>query len=130
MFVRRRGIPEHLGDIPGTVGIENQQAVALLQQLAMRAQHRLRRGTLQESARRRVDRRAQEVVRGRVADVQLDARIERGKVHQVGLPEAALLRGRLGRERFNAQFGHGPHRLDAEYSGPGLGRGGADQQYD
>src|ERR1700691_2629312 len=91
-------------------------------------QHRLRRGTLQEGARRGVNRRTQEVIRGGVADVQLDARIERGDVHQVGLAEAALLRGWLRCERFDAQLGYGPHRLDTENARPGLGHRGAHQQ--
>ena len=73
------------------------------------------------------NRRAQEVVRGGVADVQVEARIERGKIYQVGFPEAAVLRGGFGRQRCGAQFGYRPH-LEAEDAGPGLRHGGAGEQ--
>jgi len=51
MLVRRGSVPEYFGDIPGPIGIENQQTVALLHQFAMGAQQSVRRGALQEGAR-------------------------------------------------------------------------------
>jgi hypothetical protein len=51
MFVRRRSVPEYLRDIPGAIGIEDQKAVALLQQIALRAQQGFGRGAFQEGAR-------------------------------------------------------------------------------
>ena len=94
----------------------DQQAVALLLQLLVDADQRLRRGPLQVRLRGRVERRAQEVVVGRVADVELDRRVERGEVDQVGLAELALLLRRLRGEGLLAQLVDRPQRLDRNVS--------------
>ena len=71
-------------------------------------------GPLQESARRSVNRSAEEVVGGGVADVELDARVERRDIHQVRPAKVARLPRRLGGERFRAQCRNRPHRDDAK----------------
>ena len=84
----------------------------------MGAQERLGSRTLQEGARRRVDRRAQEIIGGSVTNIELDARVELRDVDEVGRAERSLFVRRLGRERFRAQFRNGADGCDAEDARP------------
>src|SRR5262245_47313705 len=67
-----RGVPENLGDIPRAVGVMNQEPVAELLDLAMRADERLCGGALHERSRLSVDRRAEKIVAGGVANVEMN----------------------------------------------------------
>src|SRR6185295_16936520 len=71
-----RGVPEDLRDVPGPVRIVDQEPEAERLEIAVHLGERLGRRTLQERARLFVDRRAEEVVRGRVPDVELDRGVE------------------------------------------------------
>jgi len=68
----------------------DQEAIALLLQAAMGLRQGFRRRSLQEGAGGGVERRADEVVRRGVADVELDGGVEGRQVDEVGR-EAALL---------------------------------------
>jgi hypothetical protein len=66
------------------------------------------------NARRSVHRRAQEIIDGGVADLQLDPGIEPGQIDEIRLAKITLLLRRMRRQRFGAQLRHRPHRGDAE----------------
>ena len=74
---RRSGIPENLGDIPGAIGVVDQQTVAERLEFLLRSLQSFRGWALHEGASLRVYRRAQEIVGLRVADVEMKFRIER-----------------------------------------------------
>ena len=90
----------------------DQQAIALIGQLLVHADQSLGGGTLQKGFGRLVERRAQEVVGRRVADVELDRIIKLHQLHKIRFGERAALRRRRGGERFAADFGDGATRLD------------------
>ena len=71
----------------------------------------LRRRALQEGAGGGVERRAEEVVRRGVADVELDGGVEGRQVDEVGLAELARLGGRAGGQGLGAELGDGAGRL-------------------
>eukprot|EP01136_Pigoraptor_vietnamica_P030520 Opistho-1_new@89877 len=81
---RRGRIPEHLGDVPGAIGVMDQQAEALRRQRPVDPRQRLRRRTLKERARPLIDLLAEEVVGSGIADVEPDRRIERADRDQFG----------------------------------------------
>ena len=56
----------------------------------------------------------QKIVRGRVADVELDRGIEVDQLHQIGFEESSLLRRWLCHERFCPQLLHRTQRRDTE----------------
>jgi hypothetical protein len=63
----------------------NQQAIALARERAVDAHERFGGGSLQVCGGARVDGRAEEVVRGRVANVELDRRIELRELDQIDI---------------------------------------------
>src|SRR5215467_8141688 len=115
-FVGWRAVPKHFCDIPGAVGIVDQQAVAHGVQLLMGAQQRFRGGALHESLRLPIKDSAHEIVGRGVADIELDGGIERRKLYQIGLAEIAGFRGRLCRHRPAAQLLDWFERLDMSAS--------------
>ena len=64
--------------------------------------------------RRFVERRREEIVRRRVADVELDRIIETNQFDKIGLAEIAFFFGRFGTEGRAAKLGDGVPRLDLE----------------
>ena len=111
---RRRRFPEDLRDPPRAIGIVNQQPIALTRERAVDAQECFSCGPLQVCGRPRVDRRAQEVVGGRVTNVELDRRIELRELDQIDAAELTRFGRRLCRECLRAQLGHRSLRCDAE----------------
>src|SRR5262245_1526986 len=109
-----RRLPEHLGHVPGPVGVVDEQAVALLGESMVRAHQRLGRRALQEGARRLVDRRLQEVVRRGVAHVEPDRRIEGGDLHEIALVEVAVFFRWRGGQRLAPQLLDWSMELDRE----------------
>jgi hypothetical protein len=80
----------------------------------MDAHERFGGGSLQVRGRARVYRRAQEVVGGRVADVELDGGIELGELEQIRAAKPARLGWRPRGERLGAQLRYRPLRRDAK----------------
>src|SRR5215211_6300145 len=69
----------------------------------MRTHHRLGGGTLEEGAWLVVEAGAEKVVGRRVADLELDARIERHELHEIVRRERARLYRRRAGQRFGAE---------------------------
>ena len=106
----RRGVPEDLGDPPGAVAIVDAHPVARAPEGRVHPHQGLGHGALEEGPGLAVDRRVQEVVRGGVADVQLDRGVEGGDIHQVRR-QAAGGHGRgHGLPRFGDQDAQGGNR--------------------
>jgi hypothetical protein len=95
----------------------DQYAVSVPREFSVRSHQRFGCGPLEKSARLRVQGRGQEVVCGRVADIQLDPRLKRGKLHQIRRQEIAVFLGWLDCQRFPAEFLYGPEWLDAKDTG-------------
>ena len=115
VLLRRRRVPEHLGDRPRPVGVVDQQPVAALREPAVGFHQGLGGGALQVGlGRRRVERGAEEVVRRGVAQIELDRRVEGTQFDQIDLAEFALLARRPGGLDFPQQFRDRPLGLDAE----------------
>jgi hypothetical protein len=74
----------------------DEQAVAVGFKAAQRAHQGFGRGTLKEGAGLGVDRRAQEVVFGGVANIEVNVRIERGELDEVRRAKFAVLARRRG----------------------------------
>ena len=89
-------ITDRTGDVRA-IRIVNEEAVALFLQLLLRADERFRSGALEERARLGVEDVAEKIVCRCVADIELDGRIERRQLHQLGLTKLrALDRGSGG----------------------------------
>jgi len=80
----------------------------------MGAKQRFPRWPLKKAAGLGVDRRAQKIVCGGVADIDLDRGIEPDQIDQIGFEECPVLEWRLRLERICAQFLHRTQRRDAE----------------
>src|SRR5262245_50759245 len=80
----------------------------------MDAHERFGGRSLQVRSGARVDRRAQEVVGGRVANVELDRGVELRELDQVDVAKLSGFGRWLSRERFRAKLGHWPPRRDAK----------------
>src|SRR5579859_1758441 len=78
-------VPKHFRDVPGPVGVVNQQAVTHGVQLLMRAHQSFGGGALHESTRVRIEDSPHEIVGSSVANVELDGRVERRQLHKIGL---------------------------------------------
>ena len=92
----------------------DEQAVALPGQLLVDANQGFRRRPLQKRLGRRVKGRAQEIVGGRVANVELDRGIERSHIDEVRLAEVALFIRRSRGQGLALQILERTQRLDAE----------------
>ena len=114
LFVVGRGVPEDFRDVPRAIAVVDDQTVSLSLEFAMGAKQCLLRWPLKEGACLGVDGRAQKIVRGRVADVELDRGIEVDQLHQIGFEESSLLRRWLCHERFCPQLLHRTQRRDTE----------------
>ena len=86
----------------------------------MRPHQRFGGRTLHEGARLVVDLRAQEVIGCRIADLELDRRIERHQLGEIGLSKIPRLRGRHRGDRLGPQLGDRPKGRDAELIRSGL----------
>src|SRR5690606_14673056 len=103
-----RRIPEHLRHVPRAVRIEDEEAVAVFLQVPVDPDEGLGRRALEEGAGLAVEDRAHEVVRGRVADVELDRGVGGDDLDEVGLEElAGLDRWRRG-QCFGPELLYGP----------------------
>src|SRR5437868_15526766 len=112
MKLGRGGIVKELGDVPGAIGVVDQQAVAALLEPLMSAQESLGGGTLEKGPGRGVQRRAEEIIGGGVADIELDGGVKLRQVDQIGLEEErAFLLGRDGLLGQGTQSGDGLDRL-------------------
>src|SRR5579871_478548 len=80
----------------------------------MSAKESLGGGTLHEGARLGIDWRAEEIVGGGVANVQLDGGIELGEFDEIGLEKVGSLSRRLRGEGFGAKLIDAFQRRDAE----------------
>ena len=114
-----RGIPEHFRHVPRTVGIVYQQAVATRPQRSRCPHQRERGGALQERVGRRVEDAAQEVVGRGVADVEMDARVERCGLDEVWHEEGAALGRRCERAIHAQQLRDGLNRCESKLSAVG-----------
>src|ERR1051326_2602969 len=110
----RGRVPEHLGHVPGPVGIVDQETEPLRPELPVGPYHRLRGRALHERPRLAVERRAQEVPRGGVADVEPDGGVEPDQLDQVRFAELPGLGRRRGRERLPPELLHRAGRHDPE----------------
>src|SRR5579884_2239407 len=86
LFVWGSGVPEDFGDIPGPVGVVDKQAESAGFELLRRTSQCFRGRFLQEGFGLLVNRRTEKVVRGGVADIEPDFRIERGEIDKLGSP--------------------------------------------
>ena len=69
----------------------DEQAKTLVGQFLVNAHQGFRGRFLQEGPCRGVERRSQEIVGGRIADVELDSLVQLGYIDQVGLLEQGVL---------------------------------------
>src|SRR5215471_13293640 len=115
-LVVRCCFPEHLGDIPGTVGIVNEQAVTGLMERPAHCCERLRSRMLQKRASGVVHGSSQKVVAGGVADIELYGRVKRGHVDQIRLEKVARFCWRVICQSLFAQVGDILYRLNAKNS--------------
>src|SRR5688500_13082641 len=95
LLVGGRDLPEEFGDRPRAVAVEDGEAVALLPERARRTDERLGGRALEEGARLCVDGATREVVRRRVAHVELYRTVELHQLDEVGRAERALLLWRI-----------------------------------
>ena len=91
----------------------DEQAVAERTERAVGAHDGFGRRPLHEGARLVVEARAEEVVRRRVADLEVDRRIELHELDEIVRGERAGLGGRRRGQRFGAKLLDRPHRFDA-----------------
>src|SRR5262245_21510081 len=70
--------------------------------------------TLKKRPRLRVHRRADEVVRRGIANIELDGGIERRELHQIRRAMRSRFNRRLGRQCLGAKLGHGAHRRQSD----------------
>ena len=77
VLVFGRRVPEHLRHVPRPIAVVHEDAIALRLQKAMRAHERLGRRALQKRARLRIELRSEEIVRRRVAHLEMDGAVER-----------------------------------------------------
>src|SRR6185436_20799295 len=96
------------------IGIVDQQAIAPTRERVVDAHQRFGSGALQVCGRARVDRRAQEVVGSRVANVELDRRIELRELDQIDTAKLTGFGRRLRCECLRAKLRYWPLRRDAE----------------
>src|SRR5208283_2095200 len=71
-----RGVPENFGDVPGAVGVVDEDAVAERLEFAKNAEEGFGGGTLKESAGLGIDGRGEEIVGMRITDIQVERGIE------------------------------------------------------
>src|SRR5262249_15573508 len=86
----RRGIPKDFRDIPRTVAVVNEEAVAERLEFAESAQERFRGGALQERTGLRVDSHAEGIMSRGVTDVEMNSRIQFRKFDKIGLAESTF----------------------------------------
>src|SRR6266403_3492024 len=110
----RRCVPENFRYVPGAIGVVDKQGVAQRFEPKQCTQQGGGGGALEKGARLRVDRRAEEIVGGGVANIVMDAGVERCQVDEVGLPELAILVRRRGSQRFLAKVFYRARELYAE----------------
>src|SRR4029077_8271995 len=110
----RRCVPEDFGYVPGTIGIVNEQGVAQRFEAKQCAQQSVSCGALEKGAGLRVDRRAEEIVGGGVANIEMNAGVEGRQVDEVGVSELAILVRRRGGQRFLAKVFYRARELDTE----------------
>src|SRR5580692_6852201 len=108
----RGGVPENFGDVPGAIGVVNEQAVAQRLKFVESADKSHGGGALQERASLSIDGSAEEVVRRCVANVEMNLRIEGGEFDEFGFTERALFHWRRGRKRLLTECPHGTRRSD------------------
>src|SRR5688572_27669271 len=101
-LLARRHVPEQLGDGPRAIAVVDEETVAVRGQGAMRAHHRLGRRPLQKRARLLVDWLAEKVVGARVADVELDRRIELHELDEIRASRSRRIDRRALSERQQA----------------------------
>src|SRR5262249_26241283 len=94
--------------------VVDQETEAILRQRSVSTQQRKGRRALQEGAGRRVTRHSQEVVGGRVTNVEPDGRVKLDQLDQVGLAKLARLVRRPGQSDEGADLGDGSTRLDTK----------------
>src|SRR5207302_1593093 len=82
-----------------------------------------RRGALEKGAGLGIDGRTEKIGGGRIANVEMNSRIEFGQLNQVGLAEWALFFGRRGGESFGANLRQGPNRFDQGATTAATGNG-------
>src|SRR5580658_1886823 len=114
LFVVGSGVPKDFRDVPRPIAIVDEQTVSLSLEFAMSAKQGFRRRPLKEGPCLGVDGRAQKIICGGVADVELDRGIEPDQLHQIGFEECPVLEWRLRLERICAQFLHRAKRRDTE----------------
>src|SRR5271163_3023453 len=90
----RSGVPENFGDVPGTIGVMNQQAVPERPKFVEGADKSFGGRSLQKRASLRVDRRTKKIVRGGVTDVEMDSGIKSSQFDELRLAKVAVFVGR------------------------------------
>ena len=80
----RRRVPKDLRDVPGAVAVVDDEAVAQSVEFAVGAEQGFGGGTLEEGSGLRVDGRAEEVVGGGVANVELQVGVDAGEFDEIG----------------------------------------------
>src|SRR5437899_2908395 len=98
------GIPKDFGDVPGTVRIVDEQAIAERIQLAACSKQSFGCGALHVGFRLGVDRFTEKIAFGSVANIEMNRGIERRKVDQVRLEKLARFMRRLGSKSLPSQY--------------------------
>jgi len=114
LLIIRHRLPEDFRDVPRAVTIMDDQTVSLSLECTMSAKQCFRRGPLKKGPRLGIYRCTQEIIRGGVADVELDCRIKLRQFHQIRLEESSVFVWRLLLERLRTQFFHWTHRRNTE----------------
>jgi hypothetical protein len=89
-FILGHGLPEDFRDVPRAVAIMNHQSVSLSFKFTLSAKQCFRRRPLKECSRLGIYGCSEKIVRGGVADVELDRGIKLYQFHQIGLKKSTL----------------------------------------
>src|SRR5882762_2777567 len=103
-LVRRRGIPKDFSDVPGAIGIVDEQAIAKRIQLAACSKQSFGRRALHVRFRLGVDRFTEKIPFAGVANIEMNRAIEPGMVDQIRLEKFARFMRRLGGKSLPSQY--------------------------
>lgn len=130
MLVFGSSVPEDFGDVPGAVGVVDEEPEAVFREFAVGAEQGFGSGALEEGAGLRVEWDSEEVGGVGVADIEFDGAIERAEFDEFRRAEGAFFGGRGGGERCFAKRFDGFDGGDAEIAVFGRGAFGKENSPD